>query len=574
MSAVMDITRFSSPLAHDGTDEVAGAVLDDSVWDAHDDHPGLDPSTQFSVAEDLTSVDSESESVSSENSSDGTPDSAQIPIEIEDLESAPWTGHVGAGTSIHPRYKQILEKICIATCTTAEGELTIQRLPLVVERLKVVRLDLAYAEDSVLDMWAHALVVHSWQLCLFRCHTDSISLEQDQHLSRLCASYFLSAYAILDHCFSASRMEFEAAVNYWESALIAKADLKWVNSVLFKDVGYIDLETPRPHNEVSTRYIRTLEQNGVSILALEILDDEIGRRLPEGPKSPLHRLKRDTPEWNSTYTNLVAMLLSMKQEILISIIDGSLSRKAEIPFRDVSNALKKSKRRQSQPGTYINIPSDRQGYSPTPYQWLTICEQMTTYAALDHSGDGLAALVDKAVAANDEWPDRLASKGLRRYLDWDFRKQDDIRWRSEPRRDRLHEFVSALRTRCNREVNEGRRHAPLTAPIIEVGFSNDPRRRLSQHRNHSSSNCLMNLAEALLQYNWPGRYHLQQNIIYSCWSSSQCWLSEIFLTLLGQGYIQGAGGFSHCAAGCSNWGAYKGVSQFLRLQIEAKLTRS
>lgn len=34
-------------------------------------------------------------------------------------------------------------------------------------------------------------------------------------------------------------------------------------------------------------------------------------------------------------------------------------------------------------------------------------------------------------------------------------------------------------------------------PVVEIGFSNDPRKRLRQHRHHESSNHLINLAEAI-----------------------------------------------------------------------------
>ncbi len=53
---------------------------------------------------------------------------------------------------------------------------------------------------------------------------------------------------------------------------------------------------------------------------------------------------------------------------------------------------------------------------------------------------------------------------------------------------------------------------------------------------------------------------LQQTIIYTCWRVSQCWLSEILLTRLAQGYTTKGRGFSHYQAGLSNYGAYRQLS--------------
>lgn len=43
-------------------------------------------------------------------------------------------------------------------------------------------------------------------------------------------------------------------------------------------------------------------------------------------------------------------------------------------------------------------------------------------------------------------------------------------------------------------------HAPLNVPVVEIGYSTEPMRRLQEHFEHESSNYLMNLAEALFEY--------------------------------------------------------------------------
>lgn len=100
------------------------------------------------------------------------------------------------------------------------------------------------------------------------------------------------------------------------------------------------------------------------------------------------------------------------------------------------------------------------------------------------------------------------------------------------------------------------RHVPLTAPLAEYGFGTSPQRKLKDDREHRNSNFLINLAEASFQHLYPGMFRLQQYILYLCFREAQCWLSEIFLTQLGQEYIHNGGGFSHNAAGRSYGGNY------------------
>ena len=97
---------------------------------------------------------------------------------------------------------------------------------------------------------------------------------------------------------------------------------------------------------------------------------------------------------------------------------------------------------------------------------------------------------------------------------------------------------------------------PLVAPVTETGYSNNPIRRLKDHRQHRRSNYIMNLTEAMFAHLYPGMFRIQQLIVYPCFTSDQCWQGEIFTTLLSQGYTENAGGFSHYPAGNSNGSAY------------------
>lgn len=118
-------------------------------------------------------------------------------------------------------------------------------------------------------------------------------------------------------------------------------------------------------------------------------------------------------------------------------------------------------------------------------------------------------------------------------------------------------FVDQMRQRIANEAD----HTPLSAPVIEIGFSIDPYHRLREHRRHRKSNYLMNLAEATFKHVFPDTFGLHQKVIFTCYRPAQPWISEVILTQLAQGYTEGAGGFSHHPAGYSNGGAYRRISE-------------
>lgn len=114
-------------------------------------------------------------------------------------------------------------------------------------------------------------------------------------------------------------------------------------------------------------------------------------------------------------------------------------------------------------------------------------------------------------------------------------------------------FVDRMRHPIKTEKD----HVPLDAPVVEIGFSIDPQKRLREHRRHRNSNYSMNLTQVSFQYMFLDVFHLDQHIIYQCYRPPQTWFGEIVLTQLAQGYTDGAGGFSHYPAGFSNGSAYR-----------------
>lgn len=121
------------------------------------------------------------------------------------------------------------------------------------------------------------------------------------------------------------------------------------------------------------------------------------------------------------------------------------------------------------------------------------------------------------------------------------------------------------------ETEDRGRHVPLTAPVVEYGFGTTLQKNLKAHGQTRDFNFFINLANASFQHLYPGMFSLPQYVLFFCFTEAQCWLSEIFITQLGQGYIQKGGGFNHYAACFSNEGSYckVPVKKWMRYLVKA-----
>ena len=242
---------------------------------------------------------------------------------------------------------------------------------------------------------------------------------------------------------------------------------------------------------------------------------------------------------------MVDFLAGMDEIILRSLIGGSFSRKAEIviPRNLVRHELQEMKdQNPPAPAIYVNIICDRAGISPTPSQWEEICALMSRYVSTGRRSDDLAFEVDRLICPlqNDHPPQ------LRRYTD--FGKVSEIEDITQPdssRREVVRAFVRAMQHRIGIESASTTYLTPFSAPVIDIGFSVDADRTLSEYRRHQSSDYLLCLAEACFKYEYPNRFRLQQSIIYDCFRHSQPLLGETVLNQVAQGYALDAQGFCH-----------------------------
>ena len=473
-----------------------------------------------------------------------------------------------ANLQVHARYLDFIEHLCDETGTNSLKQYIKDGLKHALHRARSITMDADLSANNVLDTHGFALVIHVWQVLYLRVH---YGVFPSHSLASELSVYFLSAYTIIQSHHTVTFPQLKSAVQYWENRLNDAHDCgTWQKQAWLRTIPELDSTNPQIRNDIAHEYIDGLTKGGKAQLAFLIMKKDAA-----GPHiTPLRRYTEGIEsKRNWALSELIAILASMDNELLKSLIDGSLSRKAEIPTGDVSNALQRIQDHQSyQPSVYQNCICDLMGISPTPVQWECVCIHMLRYIQGGSESDELAMIVDQLIYPTDKWPPQLARRGLRRYTEWrSYVENDRDQLPSNSHRRMVRYFVSEIMDRISMDLRSGRVHIPLAAPGIEIGFSINPRHRLREHRRHEHSNYLMNLAEAMFKYLHPSTFRLQKLVIYACYLPSQPWFSEIILTQLGQGYTEGAGEFSQYPAGRSNGSAYNRTSksEWDRFEYEA-----
>jgi hypothetical protein len=139
------------------------------------------------------------------------------------------------------------------------------------------------------------------------------------------------------------------------------------------------------------------------------------------------------------------------------------------------------------------------------------------------------------------WDKRRSADGNRRHIEGASQAQTCLVW------------IENLRARLRRLPMD----RPLDRPLLELGYATKPTERLKQHRNHTSSNYLMNLLEDIFQVMHGKKYFIDQYVILHNTHVSHAMYAEILLSRIGLVYTSQGGGFSHYIAGKSQPGVYK-----------------
>lgn len=555
-------------------DEMLDQIIDTQLEQLDDvrlDDPSFD--WRRIRAQSNEAQECEEEDVDSASETDVIPETQglQVPAELLEAEvmamgQPPMTP---GDHAVHIVYRTFLADLCSQTNTQSAEQSTVEGLPWVLCRNRSIGLDKDLRGHRETDVYAHAVVIHVWLVICFRIQQGIPP--PDSTLVLQMSSYFLSAHAIMQQKVHVQYEHLRMAVEYWEQRPIAlRIRSPWRSESWFQALPQPEMPTFRHRNATADAYLEALARGGKAELAAEIITKD-----QQSPyRTPLRQFTQGAHtnlEW--ALEELIGILAAMNTEVVKALIDGSLTRQAELSHSEVSNALETLRDQQPiPPAIYMNSICDPLGVSPTPLQWLTICDLMILYVSVGRESDDLAIVVDQLIHPEDKWPTRLAKKGLRRYTEWrTFVESDGDQYPNDSHRQMVKYFAAEMRARVDKEIEAGQSYSPLEAPVIEIGFSIDWRKRLREHRHHQSSNYLMNLAEALFKHAFPGSFRLQQLVIYNCYQPLQCWFSEIILTQLGQGYTDAGGGFSHYPAGRSNGTAYKmtGKADWVNFQYEA-----
>ncbi|OBT57236.1 hypothetical protein VE04_04658 [Pseudogymnoascus sp. 24MN13] len=212
----------------------------------------------------------------------------------------------------------------------------------------------------------------------------------------------------------------------------------------------------------------------------------------------------------ATKTLILEILVGMDLEIVQGTIHGDLPQRAR---DDLAQFFDNEARiADTIPAIYINYLVDQDGRPPTKSDLQEILEVMESYV---EKTDGQLAQAQQLHQMDDGRNGNDGGGG-------------DGGSDEEEEEDR-----------------------PISGGISEVGFSVKPYERINNHKAHTSSTCVMNLAEACAEHVFPGRYAIEGYVVCRTLNPITISLSEIVISRLACSYIDFGCGFNYCRAGGS-----------------------
>ena len=525
----------------------------------HDDDPQLDVRTQKQFDEEQLPSDDDGDDGDDDNDDDddeilGTSQTAlfsedsfqKISSELARGQQGALMSSPGAFQHIHDRYRHYLSKLCACSDTRNLDDRMFAVLKVAVATAQKLPLRDDHSSNSYLDRFAHGMVVYVWLSVLLFSSFNWQGLGDVLHIEF--GSLLLCAHALLDET-NVDWRDIQQAVAYWHRQL--KDEEAWLERL--KHVHHY----PQAYQEsdpTANEYLQKYDSNGVAGLGWLVIDQE---RKEKHHTTSIKDILEDDTRVEAVGAELVAIQVSMGGDLLKAIIQGRMFELSSIRGHPVRKALDSLHRINKQPSIYMNAIADGVGISPAPCHWAEVCEHINLYLEDNTDACDLAEDVDQLISPVQSWPASRSRAGFRRYTDFSPSESQERPKISRHRRQMVRHFVSEMESRIQSEREQGRLYVPFKAPVVEVGYSIDSKKRLREHRNHRSSNYLMNLAEAMFQYLYPDLFPIRQAIIYACYRPMQPWLSEIMFTRIAQGYTYGGRGFSHYPPGFSNGSAYK-----------------
>jgi hypothetical protein len=250
---------------------------------------------------------------------------------------------------------------------------------------------------------------------------------------------------------------------------------------------------------------------------------------------------------------LLPLLAATGPKVLRSIINASLGRDMAADAEIRTQLSENLANNNFQPGIYMQEFTDENGVSPPSEELMSIVQSVKAYCR--PPGAMTAATVATAKNVDGVRGKKTSSDAQIRSGDAKYISRDGIR--SDTRVQKILDFCRNLEIRLDRRGAYGAlwKH-PLDAAIVEVGYARAPVTRLQQHRQHSSSNYIMNLCSATGFVLFGKKYDMRQYVIFPIFNQYQACIGEKIFTKLAQGYTIGGTGFSHELAGrsiCTVW---------------------
>lgn len=235
------------------------------------------------------------------------------------------------------------------------------------------------------------------------------------------------------------------------------------------------------------------------------------------------------------------ILFSMEPRVLKGLLEGNLAHqyKNNTEVRDRLDELWGN--RFTQPSIYAQMLADADGRSPTIAELRQVIKQLRDYSDVENGNVTVAHAIDRR--RHPSWEMADTEDGVRRYFTYNAGAHEAVN-----RPDELEEFCQNLEERLQEHADQDQ---PFPRLLTEVGYSKQSDRRLKFHREHKSSNWLMNLTQAVLEVLFPDRFYLWQFVVFYIFTPKMAALAEILITHFAHGYTSTGEGFSTYAAGRS-----------------------
>ncbi|MCJ1394051.1 hypothetical protein MMC18_006929 [Xylographa bjoerkii] len=317
-----------------------------------------------------------------------------------------------------------------------------------------------------------------------------------------------------------------------QAAVITESELRWEDLTGDKeadpeaaDSTQEPVALPDARTKLARRYEELMQSSLIDLITAIIFDE---RQVSTTFKSGATQFG---PHW--IHKLLLPILTATDDMILHEIINGNLARasRQDPVARDILRKM--IQKGNSQPAIYMQLLVDDHGLSPSPAKLTEMIKEMRSYCSLTKTATRI-------------------HRGELKYLSGSSTTDYSP---STSHITNIAAFANNLEARLENLRDTQWWSTPLDTPLVEVGYAASPKERLEQHRDHRSSNYIMNLAEAICKVLYGNKYRIMQFVIFHIFNKSQAAAAEVLFTRLAQGYIEDGGGFSHALAGRSNHSA-------------------